>query len=362
MSYRKRYRKFNRKYNNRKTSPTLVIIGIILAISLFSVYKEMIKNQDAQEATSNVYSIVVSNTTGKYIYYEKPGVPKERDDVYVMYNLLSDEDKQVYNLFLDLVEHRNGDKYQSSIVISDNKRKILGDDHLWCVYYAMFYDHPEYFFLMSSPDVMQCSYYNQDNYYIYLYSMKTETEKEKQQISKFNSAANEFMKDIDSSLPDEEKELAIHDKLISLVSYGYDLYETSNLEETNHDLGYFAYGALVSDSSGKKNHAVCNGYALAFEYLCQLADIPCCVITGDAYGTLPNTDQDSTDHAWNVVKIDGRWYEVDTTWDDNEVDTYRFYNKTTAEMESLLHIRGTTYTGTSEDIAVFRNKQIPVAE
>ena len=24
----------------------------------------------------------------------------------------------------------------------------------------------------------------------------------------------------------------------------------------------------------------------------------------------------SMDHMWNVVKIDGNWYHVDTTWDD----------------------------------------------
>ena len=64
----------------------------------------------------------------------------------------------------------------------------------------------------------------------------------------------------------------------------------NTLEYTN------AYDALVY---GK---AVCAGYAVLFNDLCYLADIPCFCV-------------DSTDlnHAWNIIKIQGAWYSVDLT-------------------------------------------------
>lgn len=59
------------------------------------------------------------------------------------------------------------------------------------------------------------------------------------------------------------------------------------------------YGALVD---GK---ALCEGYAKAFSYLCGRAGIENVIVTGNT----------TTDHMWNMVKLDGNWYHVDVTWD-----------------------------------------------
>lgn len=52
--------------------------------------------------------------------------------------------------------------------------------------------------------------------------------------------------------------------------------------------------------------AVCEGYAHAFQVLCEMCDIDCLYISGIARGA----------HGWNKVKVDGVWYNVDVTWDD----------------------------------------------
>lgn len=61
------------------------------------------------------------------------------------------------------------------------------------------------------------------------------------------------------------------------------------------------YGALFE---GKAN---CLGYAKAYAALCHEAGI----ISIPVYGTVPTGG-----HAWNMVKLDGKWYHVDTTWMD----------------------------------------------
>ena len=50
---------------------------------------------------------------------------------------------------------------------------------------------------------------------------------------------------------------------------------------------------------------VCSGYAKAFSLLMDAAGIPCEIIVSDRM-----------DHAWDEVKIGGKWYQVDATWND----------------------------------------------
>ena len=66
---------------------------------------------------------------------------------------------------------------------------------------------------------------------------------------------------------------------------------------------YTAYGALVE---GK---AVCEGYAIAFQRFMEAMGIPCYIASGTIKGE---------GHAWNLVQLNGQWYHLDATWDDQE--------------------------------------------
>ena len=82
----------------------------------------------------------------------------------------------------------------------------------------------------------------------------------------------------------------IHNWIIKRTSYNS---KASNTQRYN------AYGALVN----KK--AVCMGYAMAFKMIANDNGIECQIVMNKK-GT----------HAWNVVKIGNKWYNVDATHDD----------------------------------------------
>ncbi len=88
---------------------------------------------------------------------------------------------------------------------------------------------------------------------------------------------------------DFKKVRAIHDYIIKKVSYDQTYSRHS------------AYDALIDQS------AVCEGYTAAAYRMFTDAGIECKVITGVA---------DGGPHSWNIVKVDGNWYNIDLTWDD----------------------------------------------
>lgn len=95
---------------------------------------------------------------------------------------------------------------------------------------------------------------------------------------------------------DYAKIKAIHDIICERCNYDY-----VNLNNTDYVQQYTAYAALFD---GK---AVCQGYALLFFRLAKELGLDVRIIAGP-------------DHAWNIVKLDGLYYEIDCTWDDTAYD------------------------------------------
>lgn len=113
------------------------------------------------------------------------------------------------------------------------------------------------------------------------------------EVSRMNLAseneAKKIMEGVTPDMDDYEKLKYFHDYIIL------------NCEtDTDDPYADTVYGALV------KGKALCEGYAKAFSYLCNLAGIENVIVTGV-------TD---VPHMWNMVKLGGNWYHVDVTWDD----------------------------------------------
>lgn len=101
-----------------------------------------------------------------------------------------------------------------------------------------------------------------------------------------------------NGLSEAKKIIKIHDYICNNVDYAYN---------STEEQIYTAYGALCT---GK---AVCQGYAVLFYRLCKEAGLSVRIISGTGNGG---------PHAWNIVRIGSKYYNVDCTWDGQDATTY----------------------------------------
>ena len=101
-----------------------------------------------------------------------------------------------------------------------------------------------------------------------------------------------------NGLSEAKKITKIHDYICNHVDYEYN---------SKEEQIYTAYGALCT---GK---AVCQGYAVLFYRLCKEAGLSVRIISGTGNGG---------PHAWNIVRIGSKYYNMDCTWDGQDAATY----------------------------------------
>lgn len=116
-------------------------------------------------------------------------------------------------------------------------------------------------------------------------------------IQELDAAAKEILEELGvQNMTKLEKIHAVYEWLCKNVEYGGA--DSMYMDQT-------AYHAIV------KRRAVCAGYGLAFCRLMALLGIDARYISG------PGRSGGSF-HGWNIVELDGRYYNLDATWDRNK--------------------------------------------
>jgi len=161
---------------------------------------------------------------------------------------------------------------------------------------------------------------------------------------------------IKPGMSDIEKELAIHDYIATNTRYDYD---TLNMKIKSDNMASSAYGSLIN------NLAMCGGYSNAFYLLMNSVGVECRLVYGKAkvFDVFEN-------HGWNIVKLDGEYYMVDTTWAapktaDAAAISYNYFNCTSQEWRAVRQWDETKYpecTGTKYRYAAYNRKEpTPIA-
>ena len=156
-------------------------------------------------------------------------------------------------------------------------------------------------------------------------------------ISGIKEEANRIVSE-NASKSDYEKLVAYKEYICNAVSYN-----TEATEGTPYGNPWQLIYVFDKDSN---TNVVCEGYAKAFQYLCDLGGLECISVSG--------TMEDGTDpgeHMWNIVVLDGKSYLVDVTNCDGDD------NNSIGYLDSLF-LKG--YTSNSADSYTFNIKGIDV--
>lgn len=224
------------------------------------------------------------------------------DTLYYPYFGILTADEQV--LYEQLYE--NILKYNTDIDL----KITTSADALAKVFEAVYNDHPEIFWLDTS---YQYGYYSSGEVAKVILSFNETAEYIEQAKAQFEQVAEKIIQGAQAFDNAFDKERYVHDALNELTEYN----ETAPLNQS-------AYSALVGGSS------VCAGYSKAFQYLMQQVGIPCYYCVGYANG----------EHAWNIVYIDGAYYNVDVSWNDGAANPYQYFNLPDEEFRLTHSISG----------------------
>lgn len=304
---------------------SVVIVFSIIAIREFSGEKEELAfaENSGNVATSeektveddievpaiveNPISSIERNNSNTNTDYSNVQVDK------YFYNQLDEKSRIIYRAFESNKEQMKTGTYQielgtsfSDILSQNNGQKLLGEYYQSAIE-AYTYDNAEIFYL--SPRKMYLNietttrggtstynvYINSGNETNYLAEEFNSKEEIDQAMTQIGQVKNQILQNKTGNTYDDIK--MVHDYLVDNISYD------SSLSKENI---YNMYGALVN------RECVCEGYARAFKYLLDELNIPCVMVIG----TGTNSQGETENHAWNYVQLNGKWYAVDSTWDD----------------------------------------------
>lgn len=164
------------------------------------------------------------------------------------------------------------------------------------------------------------------------------------------SAVSEFYRD---GMTDYETAFAAHDYLVTHCTY--DVNNLSLLDKIlggNKKENYSdsPYGALINKT------AICTGYTATYQLFMDMLGVECITVSGEAL---------DEEHEWNMVKLDGRWYHVDCTWDDFVPDfedrmSFHIYSFVPDSVMAAEHIwdRSSAPSAESNDLNYYMNNNL----
>lgn len=209
------------------------------------------------------------------------------------FNLLkSQNSKNIYNKILDAVK-----SFEPNISIS-----LLKPKEAVQIYYDVYRDYPELFYLPSEIGY-RATFFETTLQFNYIYS-NSEIVKRSNIINKCLAEINSLVSNI---FDDFKKVNVVIEYIAKKTSYAIDCKYNQNAS------------AVFCD-----NVAQCSGYSKALQLALESINIPVIYVEGKSQ---------NQNHAWNIVKINNKYYHVDVTYldginnnsNDLRIKQYLFY-------------------------------------
>lgn len=214
------------------------------------------------------------------------GKQAKAEEFQFYYRFLNEDQRELYDRIIDAA-------YAYETEVEVNRLSAAQTEQ---AYLAVYYDHPEIFWLTSGyqywSDMEECVTEIEMAY-------NTTWEEKEEQSRLIEAAIQEVLYEVDYGQDTYGKIKSVYEYLIQHIDYEED-------SPYNQDIR----------SVFLNWQSVCTGYAKAMQILLERMGIFCTCVRGTANGGY---------HAWNLVQIDGEYYYIDATWGDpvylNEEDT-----------------------------------------
>lgn len=275
--------------------------------------------------SANSYNLITDGEVVEYDYDSLPPIEDNIVDVIVAEELFDGFSVEIIDLVADAM-------FNMKSVVDLSAYNISTDDAV-ALFSAVAKYYPAEYSLISNSDftykiivspnldrIMKIRFYYGDDANLSAYQKR---------VKDLNAEINALVERV-AGMNEFEKALYIHDYIV--LNSEYDLELLDYMEKNNFILPgelrsekYTEYSILVNGTG------VCGSYALAYRAVLNAAGMECLYLSSS-----------QMNHAWNLVKIDGKWYHVDCCWDDPTPDTYgrarrTYFLRTDDEIMNLNH-------------------------
>lgn len=209
------------------------------------------------------------------------------------YNQLNEKQTYIYDAVISAVMKLKTDVNFSSVY------EITADEYCE-VYQQIYNDEHALFYIGTKMQYAINSSTNKIASAVIFYKYSNE---------KIAAMQNEIEAEVNKVLSEVTEDMSEYE----IVKYFYDYLASNVVYDEGEDNCRDIYGVFV------KKKAICGGYSKAFSYLCDKVGIETVTVTGEADGEA---------HMWNMVKIDGKWYNIDVTYGvtDSKTEKYVRYD------------------------------------
>lgn len=262
----------------------LIVCGLFVCLSGLYGCRDFLEPEEditkrQEEATEKIVSQEILEESQEAQDAKKRQNTKEAEERYAFSTLTKEEQNLYAEIYETLIQNE-----------TDTPLSTLDTKQLEKVFQCVLSDHPEIFYVdgytsirhMRDGEIEALSFSGS-----YLYN-REEIKDRQEKIEAYTEA---ILADAPVTIDEYEK-----------VKYVYEYL----IEHTEYRLGAPDHQNICSVFLSKES--VCQGYAKATQYLLQKMGISCVLVTG--------TVKTGETHAWNLVRINGEYYYVDTTWGD----------------------------------------------
>ena len=292
----------------------LIVACVCFVIALVAFF--LWSNPDLGESIGNSITDFFDNLIkGKYVEYTSEF---KINDLYIKnndyyFNTLTDDQKKMYTAVAIAV--KNIEQVAKVKGYVNNVDDDIVKDAAVAME-AFFADHPETFYVDMEYEVFTIKSVLGRDVEIKLKYTSDDKKVIKEQIKSVSSKVDEIISGL-TSTNEIDKEIELHDKLCDIIDY-YAYTDINKIPQDKHTI----YGALINKS------AVCDGISKAMQILLDRCNIENILVIGKIDEL----------HAWNLVKLEDEWYNLDLTSDksikgDTKYIIHSYFNVTSYEIE-----------------------------